>query len=186
MFKSTPDEDADAKSENKVLRVDNMNQAVVHMQYDVRGMVPSVAEIISQELRDGKSTRPYDKVLMCNIGNPQSVGQKPISFFREVLALSDCPWLLDDPRTPQLFAEDAIKRAREFTGYMSLGGAGGGTGCYSHSQGVRSIRQRVANFIENRDGYPADPNSIFLTNGASAGEAVFDCEWTVRRQGIVK
>jgi len=44
----------------------------------------------------------------------------------------------------------------------------GGTGCYSHSQGVRSIRQRVAKFIENRDGYSADPNSIFLTNGASA------------------
>jgi len=167
VIKPSTSEDADGKTENKVLRVDNMNQAVVHMQYDVRGMVPSVAEIISQELRDGKTTRPYDKVLMCNIGNPQSVGQKPISFFREVLALSDCPWLLDDPRTAELFAEDAIKRAREFTGYMSLGGSGG-TGCYSHSQGVRSIRQRVANFIEKRDGYPADPNSIFLTNGASA------------------
>ena len=65
---------------------------------------------------------------------------------------------------PQLFAEDAITRARELTGYM-----GGGTGCYSHSQvnpkftcftrtkvpiltdtcgaarqGVRSIRKHVA------------------------------------------
>jgi len=158
-----PSESA-SRSEGKVLRVDNMNQAVVHMQYDVRGMVPSVAETIQQEIRDGnEKSRPYNKVLFCNIGNPQSVGQKPLSFYREVLALSDCPWLLDDPRTPQLFAEDAITRARALTGYMS-----GGTGCYSHSQGVRSIRQRVAQFIENRDGYPADPNSIFLTNGASA------------------
>jgi alanine transaminase len=41
-------------------------------------------------------------VLFCNIGNPQSVGQKPISFFREVIALTDCPWLLDDPRTPEV------------------------------------------------------------------------------------
>ena len=40
-----------------------MNQAVVHMQYDVRGMVPSVAETIQQEIRDGNvKTRPYDKV----------------------------------------------------------------------------------------------------------------------------
>ena len=45
---------------------------------------------------------------------------------------------------------------------------GGGTGCYSHSQGVRWIRQRVAKFIENRDGYPADVDYIFLANGASA------------------
>jgi aspartate/methionine/tyrosine aminotransferase len=28
-------------------------------------------------------------------------------------------------------------------------------GCYSHSQGVRSIRERVAAFILQRDGYPA-------------------------------
>ena len=35
-------------------------------------------------------------------------------------------------------------------------------------QGVRSIRERVAQFIEQRDGYPAEPNNIFLTNGASA------------------
>ena len=42
------------------------------------------------------------QVLMCNIGNPQSVGQKPITFCREVLALTDCPWLLEDPRTPQV------------------------------------------------------------------------------------
>jgi len=140
-----------------------MNQAVVTMQYDVRGLVPSVAEGISKELKEGNKVRSYDKVLFCNIGNPQSVGQKPISFFREVIALTDCPWLLDDPRTPQLFAQDAIIRARELKGYMS-----GGTGCYSHSQGVRSIRERVAAFILQRDGYPADPDSIFLSNGASA------------------
>jgi alanine transaminase len=46
--------------------------------------------------------RKQNQVLFCNIGNPQSVGQKPISFFREVIALTDCPWLLDDPRTPEV------------------------------------------------------------------------------------
>jgi hypothetical protein len=74
------------------------------------------------KLKDGRSSRPYEKVfsrssgisatsmltyagtqvLMCNIGNPQSVGQKPRTFCREVLALTDCPWLLEDPRTPQV------------------------------------------------------------------------------------
>lgn len=31
------------------------------LQYDVRGMVPSVAEVISQEMKEGKK-KPYDKV----------------------------------------------------------------------------------------------------------------------------
>ncbi len=31
------------------------------------------------------------------------------------------------------------------------------------------IRKRIAEFIEKRDGYPADPDSIFLTAGASPG-----------------
>lgn len=40
---------------------------------------------------------PFDKVVYCNIGNPQSLAQKPVTFFREVLALLDAPHLIDDP-----------------------------------------------------------------------------------------
>lgn len=42
-------------------------------------------------------------------------------------------------------------------------------GSYSHSKGVPSIRQNVARFLEKRDGVPANPEHIFLTQGASAG-----------------
>ena len=42
-------------------------------------------------------------------------------------------------------------------------------GAYSQSQGAPGIRQSVANFIERRDGYPADPANIYLSAGASAG-----------------
>lgn len=48
-------------------------------------------------------------------------------------------------------------------------GAIGSVGAYSHSQGVPAIRQDVANFIAKRDGYSSDPESIFLTAGASTG-----------------
>lgn len=37
------------------------------------------------------------------------------------------------------------------------------------SQGITSVRQEVADFLERRDGYRADANNIFLTDGASAG-----------------
>ena len=43
-----------------------------------------------------------------------------------------------------------------------------GSGAYSHSKGVKLFREDVANFLKQRDGIPADPENIFLSNGASA------------------
>ena len=59
----------------------------------------------------------------------------------------------------------AIARAREILG------AGKTMGAYTHSQGYPSIRKNVAKFIEARDGHPADPETIYLTDGASPGAA---------------
>lgn len=46
---------------------------------------------------------------------------------------------------------------------------GGSSGAYTHSQGLPSVRSHVADYISNRDGFPADPKNIFLTAGASPG-----------------
>lgn len=67
-------------------------------------------------------------------------------------------------KASSMFPSDAIARATELLKSM-----GGSAGAYTHSQGIPLIRQRVAEFIEKRDGYPADPNAIFLTAGASPG-----------------
>jgi len=161
-FWDDDDDDDEWTEGDKVLQVETMNQRVVKMQYAVRGQVPTTAELIQTEINNGQGNWPFDEVLFCNIGNPHSVGQKPITFYRQVLALVDCPWLLDDPRAKELFPADAIERARYLSNFMT-----GGTGAYSHSQGVLAIRKTVASFIEQRDGYSCDPNNIFLTNGAS-------------------
>lgn len=42
-------------------------------------------------------------------------------------------------------------------------------GSYTESQGIYTIREDVANYIQQRDGYPADPKNIYLCNGASDG-----------------
>jgi len=34
-------------------------------------------------LADGEE-RPFENIVLCNIGNPQSVGQKPLTFPRQV------------------------------------------------------------------------------------------------------
>ena len=40
--------------------------------------------------------------------------------------------------------------------------------CYLHQrQGIKGLRDTIAAGIEARDGYPANPNDIFLTDGAS-------------------
>jgi hypothetical protein len=56
----------------------------------VRGEIVAMAQKIQKEMKDGKDF-PFEKVVMCNIGNPQALGQQPITFFRQVLALCDYP-----------------------------------------------------------------------------------------------
>lgn len=103
------------------------------------------------------------EIIYCNIGNPQQLHQKPISFFRQVLALCQYPDLIHNPVTAATFPKDAVARAKTYLHDIISVGA------YSHSQGQISVRNEVADFIKNRDGYSADPNSIFLTDGASSG-----------------
>lgn len=63
----------------------------------------------------------------------------------------------------KLYPIDAIERAELLLKHI------GSVGSYSHSQGIPHIRENVAKFIERRDGYPANPAHIFLTQGASSG-----------------
>jgi aspartate/methionine/tyrosine aminotransferase len=144
------------------------------MEYAVRGQVVLKADEIAKALQQAKKDseksppRSYDHIVYTNIGNPHSVGQRPLSWPRQVLALVDLPPSLgvDNPYVTEMFPQDAIDRAREIQTALQ----GCGTGAYSHSQGVYALRQDVAHFIESRDGgIPCNPNNLFLTNGASAG-----------------
>ncbi|KAI8368781.1 pyridoxal phosphate-dependent transferase [Blakeslea trispora] len=142
-----------------------MNPFIKNVEYAVRGRLAIRAEEIRSDLEKGESF-PFKRVVNCNIGNPQQLNQQPITFFRQVASLCDHPDLLKEENralVSQLFPSDAIERA------SSLLRSIGSVGAYSHSQGVPAIRQTVANFIEERDGYPADPNHIYLTQGASTG-----------------
>ena len=47
--------------------------------------------------------------------------------------------------------------------------SGRSLGAYSESQGLLAIREDVAKYIEERDGFPARPSDIYLCNGASDG-----------------
>ncbi|XP_074328690.1 glutamate--glyoxylate aminotransferase 2-like [Apium graveolens] len=137
------------------LDYESINENVKKAQYAVRGELYLRASELQKE---GK------KIIFTNVGNPHALGQKPLTFPRQVVALCQAPFLLDDPNVGLVFPADAIARAKYYLGLTS-----GGLGAYSDSRGLPGIRKEVAEFIEKRDGYPSDPELIYLTDGASKG-----------------
>lgn len=133
--------------------IHDIGKAVLDTQYAVRG--PLVAR--AQELE--KAGR---RIIYCNIGNPQALGQTPLSWTRQLLALCEYPGLADT--ASGAFPAEAVRAAQDL-----LTGSRNGLGAYSESKGLRYIRDAVAAFITRRDGIKADPESIYLTDGASKG-----------------
>lgn len=156
----------------KSLTIDNINPHVKEAKYAVRGELAVRSEEYRAKLKKGlpptppDESLPFDKVVSANIGNPQQLDQKPITFFRQVLSLLEYPPLLENEEALQKYLgykQDVIDRAKWLLKEVHSVGA------YSASQGVPAIRESVARFIERRDGYPSDPGSIFLSAGASSG-----------------
>ncbi|PHT88895.1 Alanine aminotransferase 2 [Capsicum annuum] len=118
------------------ITLNDVNPKVLKCKYAIRGEILTHAQI-----------------LYCNIGNPDSLGQKPITFFREVLALCDHPLIVDRSETKSLFSADSVEQAIQILDQIPVRATG--------------LRDKIASGIEARDGFPGDPNDIFLTDGAS-------------------
>merc|ERR1719216_318805 len=141
--------------------LDNMNPCVKKMEYAVRGPLVIRATAIEKEIQDGVK-KPFSSVIKANIGDAHAMGNKPITFIRQVLAIVTHPPLLDS----QDFPEDAKARARD----ILKGCKGGSVGSYSESPGLEIIRRHVADYIQTRDGgIPSNWQDIILCAGASEG-----------------
>ncbi|KAF7993478.1 hypothetical protein HCN44_010073 [Aphidius gifuensis] len=145
---------------DKTLTVDNVYSNLRRMEYAVRGPLLIRAVEIEKELEKG-AKKPFNEVIKANIGDAHAMGQRPITFLRQVLTLTVSPELLDDPKYP----DDAKKRARDVLNSCK----GCSVGAYTDSAGIEIIRRHVAEYIERRDGIPADYKNIVLSNGASDG-----------------
>ncbi|KAM6125781.1 alanine aminotransferase 1 [Pterocles gutturalis] len=142
----------------RVLTPGCMNPAVRRVEYAVRGPIVTRALQLESDLRQGVP-KPFTEVIKANIGDAHAMGQKPITFLRQVTALCLYPELLASPSIP----EDAKDRARRL-----LAACGGqSVGSYSASPGIQLVREDVARFLQRRDGVPAHPEDIFLATGAS-------------------
>lgn len=203
------------------LTYDTLNAHLKAAAYAVRGEIVLRAVAHQRALQAGEK-RPFDSLIFSNIGNPQELGQAPITYARQVFACVNYPELLDNAAFVASMPPDVISRAKEY-----LAAIPGGTGkryvqarlhaigdmlvvnapvpclfhishalylhfqdfgitrsfhfkpafissasvaiagAYSASQGLEHVRKQVAAFINKRDGIPANPADIFLTDGAS-------------------
>jgi len=128
------------------LNIHNINPHVVQAKYAVRGELAVRSEEYRAKLAKGATDLPFDKIVSANIGNPQQLDQKPITFFRQVLSLLEYPPLLEkeDVLLSQLgYKKDVIERARWLLKQV------GSVGAYSASAGAPGIKESVAKFIES-------------------------------------
>lgn len=144
------------------LTVDQLPASIREAQYAVRGAIVIRAGEIDAQIKAGTGNFPFEELTFSNIGNPQAVGSKPLTFHRQVLSILTNPALLEDPNVN--FPEDVKARAKVYLESF------GKFGAYSHSKGIQHLREEIAKFITKRDGAHlavADPENLFLTNGAS-------------------
>jgi alanine transaminase len=153
-------------AEWKTLTAAALPKNVLEAEYAVRGAIVSKSMEMEEQLKSGNHSLPFDQLVPCNIGNPQAVGDTPITYHRQVVSLLSNPDLVDTPEAAKVYPKDVLDRAKKFLGACAKMGA------YSHSKGVKGFRDIVAEFIDKRDGSTlpkCDPEDLYLTDGASAG-----------------
>ena len=63
--------------------LDNMNPCIKKMEYAVRGPLVIRATAIEKEIQAGVK-KPFPNVIKANIGDAHAMGNKPITFIRQV------------------------------------------------------------------------------------------------------
>src|SRR5512137_2493613 len=97
----------------------DLNGKLLEAEYAVRGPIVIKAQQLEEQ---GK------KIIYCNIGNPQALKQKPLTYMRQMLSLLENPDLIDKPEISKYYPKDIISRAKEF-----LMKHPHGTGAYTQS-----------------------------------------------------
>ena len=155
-----------------MLALKHLNERLLRAEYAVRGPIVQRAQELEAAGR---------RIIYCNIGNPQALKQRPLTYLRQILCLIEYPELLENADVTRHFPKDVVERARSI-----LVRHPHGTGAYSQSAGIPFIRKAVADFVARRDGIPASPEHVILTDGASKGaQAVLTALLRRRNDGFM-
>ena len=168
-----------------------VNRNILEMEYAVRGPIPQRAAAMQQQGQN---------IIPCNIGNPQALGQSPLTYYRQVLSLVEEPSkiarerqikdLFEETPHSQLKEDDFISEYVLGISEKILAQSRTGTGAYTESKGFRFIREAIAKFIDQRDDHTGELRTntehIFLTDGASdAAKRVLNLLIAEKNDGIM-
>lgn len=142
------------------LTEDTINQNLRHMEFPWPSPVVSLGNEMENKIKKGgEIVFPFDEVIHAHAGDPQGMGQKPVTFFQQIVSLCLKPSLLQSDSFPS----DVKQRARSILKNCQGRTIGSGSDC----RGMEIVRRQVAHFIRERDGVPADYRNIFLSSGAT-------------------
>jgi len=163
-----------SKSKEPSLTLSTINPLILTfkaMEYAARGPVILKTLEIERELISQKNSnsspnsgrREFNGVVKANLGDAHAMGQKPITFLRQVLSGIACPELMDSssavPRDVKQRVKTLLHQCR-----------GESIGAYTDSRGLEIVRRHVAEYITRRDdGVKSDSDNVFLSAGASDG-----------------
>uniref|UniRef100_A0A3B5BFW3 alanine transaminase n=1 Tax=Stegastes partitus TaxID=144197 RepID=A0A3B5BFW3_9TELE len=124
-------------------------------EYEV---LASRASQIEKELSQGVR-KPYKELIDVCWCDPHSVGVKPLTFVRQVLAACVYPQLMKSHELPL----DVRQRAQWLLGRCD----GGSVGSYNAQPCIPEIIEKVSEFTTRRDGgVPSYPENIFISTGS--------------------
>jgi alanine transaminase len=142
------------------LSLRTMNQGLVKAENAVTGVMSQTALKIRGELANGTGNYPFKEITPLNIGNPQALGQPPLTFNRQVLSILLYPELLKSDMIP----EGAKKRARYYLERIP-----GSIGAYGPAPGYVFVRENIAKFLAKRDGAASSADHIQMMDGSADG-----------------
>lgn len=140
------------------LTMENMNPRVKAMKYFLRGAIYQRANEI-EKIFNEQTEKKFPYTIRADIDDPQGCFQKPLTFLRQVLALTLDKSLLDSCKFPEDVKHRALVLLKEC--------CGSSVGSYTEPLGIEYIRRDVAKFLEKRDGHPSNWEDIILTDGAA-------------------
>jgi len=150
----------DSKINPSCFLLDDLGPGILESSYLIRGCVLHRAGEL-RELKEKGEKLPFENFYPLHYGNPQLLGQPPITFIRQVIAACFYPSLLD----ANVLSEDVVRRTKEYLGAIP----NGAIGAYADAPGFDVFRKIVSKYITKRDGFECDYNSIYLTDGALDG-----------------
>lgn len=148
-----------AAGRGKVLTLGSLHHRITDLKVPAMEDVLTRAAEIKKELAMGVE-KPFQELIPCYSEDLHAVGQKPITFIRQVAAVCAFPELLNSASLP----EDVKQRARSLIEELDGGTVGG----YNVGYAMRNTPKKVAQYIERRDGgVPTSPNNVIISWGST-------------------